>query len=154
RAQTLLANGGTAGLLATNTVAQGDTREVGLDQITAHGSTIYRAIQSRKWPGEANLEVSHVWFGKRAWAGSRVLDDSTVDSITSQLLVAGRVAGKPGKLAANANRSFQGSIVLGMGFVLEAEQAERLLSKDPRNRDVLLPYLSGEDLTTQWDQSP
>ena len=34
-------------LLATNTIAQGDTREVGLDQIVASGWTIPRAIPSR-----------------------------------------------------------------------------------------------------------
>ena len=35
RAEGLLKSGGTVGLLATNTIAQGDTREVGLDQMTA-----------------------------------------------------------------------------------------------------------------------
>lgn len=59
RAEVLLKAGGTAGLLATNTIAQGDTREVGLDQMTAREATVYRALPSRKWPGEANLEVAH-----------------------------------------------------------------------------------------------
>jgi hypothetical protein len=41
-----------------------------------------------------------------------------------------------------------------MGFVLMPEEAHRLLEKDPRNRDVLFPYLNGEDLNRRWDQSP
>jgi methylase of polypeptide subunit release factors len=154
RAESLLKPGGTAGLLATNTIAQGDTREVGLDQMTARGVTIFRAIPSRKWPGDASLEVAHVWFRKGSWKGPFVLDDAQVRGITSQLQPPGRVTGKPYRLAANAGLSFIGSYVLGMGFVLTPEEAQRLLEKDPRNRDVLFPYLNGEDLNSRWDQSP
>ena len=154
RAEGLLKSGGTSGLLATNTIAQGDTREVGLDQMTAQGATVYRALPSRKWPGEANLEVAHVWFRKGQWAGPFLLDDVAVDGITSQLQPPGGVSGRPYRLAANHGKSQIGSYVLGMGFVLEPEEAQRLLDKDPRNRDVLFPYLSGEDVNSRWDQSP
>jgi hypothetical protein len=41
-----------------------------------------------------------------------------------------------------------------MGFVLEPDEAQRLLDKDSRNREVLFPYLNGEDLNSRWDQSP
>ena len=41
-----------------------------------------------------------------------------------------------------------------MGFVLEPEEAQRLIEKDPRNKDVLFPYLNGEDLNSRPDQSP
>jgi hypothetical protein len=154
RAEELLRSAGSAGLLATNTIAQGDTREVGLDQITAHGATIYRALPSRKWPGEANLEVAHIWFRKGPWVKPFLLDDAEVTGITSQLQPPGSVSGRPHRLAANAGKSFQGSIVLGMGFVLEPEEAQRLLDKDPRSLNVLFPYLNGEDLNSRWDQSP
>ena len=40
RIEGLLRMGGQAGLLATNTIAQGDTREVGLDQLIANGCVI------------------------------------------------------------------------------------------------------------------
>ena len=58
RAASLLQDGGQFGFLATNTIAQGDTREVGLDQLTAHGCVIPRAVPSRPWPGTATLEVA------------------------------------------------------------------------------------------------
>jgi hypothetical protein len=77
-----------------------------------------------------------------------------VVAITSQLQAPGRVTGRPFRLASAAGKSFQGSIVLGMGFVLQSDDARRLIEKDPRNRDVLSPYLNGEDLNSQWDQSP
>src|SRR5699024_7145199 len=62
RGLSLLNQSGTIGLIATNTIAQGDTREVGLDQMVADGFTITRAIQSRSWPAaSAYLEYAAVW---------------------------------------------------------------------------------------------
>ncbi len=53
---------GNLGLIATNTVAQGDTREVGLDRWWPAGFTITRSIQSRSWPAASvNLEYAAVW---------------------------------------------------------------------------------------------
>ena len=74
--------------------------------------------------------------------------------ITSFLTEPGTVSGPPHRLAANAGKSFIGSYVLGMGFVLEPDEAQRLIEKDPRNKDVLFPYLNGEDLNSRPDQSP
>lgn len=62
--------------------------------------------------------------------------------------------GNPYPLKQNAGKSFQGSIVLGKGFVLEPAEAKTLIDKDPRNRDVLFPYLNGEDLNNDPDQCP
>ena len=41
-----------------------------------------------------------------------------------------------------------------MGFVLSPEEAEVLITKDPRNKDVLFPYLNGEDLNNDPEQKP
>jgi hypothetical protein len=154
RAAGLLAATGGLGLLATNTIAQGDTRETGLEQLVAGGLHVTRAVSSRRWPGVANLEVAHVWLRKGDWQGGHVLDDKPEEGITPFLTKPGTVAGKPHRLAANADKSFQGSVVVGMGFVLEPEEAEALIARDPRNRDVLFPYLNGQDLNSTPDQSP
>lgn len=145
---------GGMGLIATNTIAQGDTREVGLDQLAAKGRNIPRAVPSRKWPGSANLEVAYVWLKKGEWKGSFELNENLVKGITPFLTVPGQTIGNPERLAANQEKSFQGSIVLGMGFVLEPEEAQALIEKDARNADVVFPYLNGQDLNTNPDQSP
>ena len=154
RARQLLRAGGTMGLIATNTVAQGDTREVGLDQLLSGDCVAYRAESSRSWPGQANLEISQVWLRQGEWRGEQVLDGEPVAGITSHLTEPGAVVGDPYRLKANEGKSFQGSIVLGMGFVLEPEQAHALIGKNPKNRDVLFPYLNGQDLNSRPDQSP
>jgi hypothetical protein len=171
RAGDLLRQDGNLGMLATNTIAQGDTREVGLDQLAAQGFSIYRAVPSRPWPGTASLEVAHLWIRRGAWQGQCVLDERPVDEINTFLsgvihaaavgnavfsgtATATVIRGTPYRLAANAGKSFQGSNVLGLGFTMTPEEAQALIAKDPRNKDVLFPYLNGEDLNSRADQSP
>ena len=111
-------------------------------------------MPSHPWPGAAALEVAHVWLRRGLWQGAYTLDGQPTSGITAYLTAPGAADGKPYQLAANADKSFIGSYVLGMGFVLEPEEAQALIAKDPRNRDVLFPYLNGEDLNSRPDQSP
>ncbi|MBW4579596.1 MAG: restriction endonuclease [Tildeniella nuda ZEHNDER 1965/U140] len=150
----LIASGGNLGLVATNTIAQGDTREVGLDQLVAQGYTIPRAVPSRPWPGTAALEVAYVWLHKGDWQQNFVLNENPVDGITAFLTAPGKALGSPHCLLSNENKSFIGSYILGMGFVLEPEEAQALIAKDLKNKDVLFPYLNGQDLNSNAEQSP
>ena len=142
------------GMLATNTISQGDTRDVGLTALLVEGFSIYRAVPSVKWPGGANLEVALIWLRQGRWASAALLGGRGVQKITSGLVEIGAIAGKPHKLAANSGTSFQGSIVLGTGFVLSEDEARTLIETDSQNRDVLFRYLRGEDFTSRSDQSP
>jgi hypothetical protein len=156
RVQQLLSAAGQAGLIATNTLAQGDTREVGLDQLVADGVTIKAAVKSEPWPSRsAVLEYCAVWTSRRQLGPGlkRPLDGQPVLNITSSLDAGSRVAGGPKRLGANAGIAFQGSVVLGMGFMMEPERAEQLIEADRRNADVLFPYLNGQDLNSRPDCS-
>lgn len=157
RATSLLTGRGTLGLIATNTVAQGDTREVGLDRMAADGFTITRSIQSRSWPvASANLEYAAVWGtrGDVAAGVMRVADDVEVARISTLLEPAGRIDGNPIRLTENVGIAFQGCIVLGMGFVLDPDEAAEWIDEAPVNAEVLFPYLNGEDLNSRPDTSP
>lgn len=151
--QLLKERDGAFGLIATNTIAQGDTREVGLEQIVNDGHILYHALPSMKWPGKANLEVAVAHTYKGVWGGVRKLSEQDVAEI-SAFLDDGTASGKPFRLKANAGKSFIGSYVLGMGYVMEPQQAAELIAQNPKNADVLRPYLNGDDLNTRPDQSP
>ena len=156
RAFSLLNERGTLGLIATNTVAQGSTREVGLDQMVDSGFTITLAIQSRTWPSQgANLEFAAVWGTRHVVSPqvTMVCDGESVPRISTLLEPGGRVEGRPERLNENSGIAFQGCIVLGKGFVLELEEARGWIERDPRNAEVLFPYLSGEDLNSRPDCS-
>ena len=149
-------DGGSLGLIATNTVAQGDTREVGLDQIAADGFDIYAAVKSEKWPTKgASLEYSIVWASRHARrdAVRANADGAPVHGITPSLDPVGRVTGNPRRLAANKGFAFIGSYVLGLGFTMDQTAAQELIDRDPRNAEVLFPYAGGEDLNSRPDSS-
>lgn len=154
RANELTTPGGYFGLIATGTICQGDTREVGLDQILNSKSVVYRANPSVPWPGQANLDVSLFWICKGAWAGDFFHNEVPVNSLTSFLSPAGKVDGKPFRLKENSGKSFQGTIVYGTGFIVEADVANKLLTIDVKNRDCLQPYLNGDDLNSQINLFP
>ena len=112
-----------------------------------------RVTTKGRTDGLPSVEVSLLALHKGAWRGPFVLDNRSVSQITSYLDDA-EPNGEPGLIANNAEKSFQGSIVLGKGFLLEPNEAAALIAKDGRNRDILFPYLNGEDLNSYCDQSP
>ena len=89
-----------------------------------------------------------------AQAEHRILDDDVVLDITASLDPKSPVSGNPYRLQANEGKSFQGSIVLGKGFILEERKdVDALIAADPRSADVIFPYLNGEDLNSRPDCS-
>ncbi|MBX0330835.1 hypothetical protein K2Z83_24560 [Oscillochloris sp. ZM17-4] len=153
RSFSMLHRGGTVGLIATNTIAQGDTRLTGLDAIVGLGGVIYHADNNKPWPGQAAVVVSVVHIVSGEDNILKFLDGHPVDYISS-LLDNRESVGAPKILIANQGKSFQGSVVVGMGFVLEPGEAQAMIERNPRNREVLFPYLNGEDLNGRPDQSP
>src|SRR5690606_17518462 len=149
----LVKPGGFQSLISTNTIAQGSAREGGLDVICSNGGIINHAVRSMRWPGKAAVEVALVTIHKGSWDKDIILDAKKVDRITPYLDDS-EVMGNPFPLKANAGKSFQGSIVLGKGFIITPEQAEELIAKDKRNKDVLFPYLNGDDLNNDPMQRP
>ncbi|MFI5802206.1 Eco57I restriction-modification methylase domain-containing protein [Streptomyces sp. NPDC051561] len=143
RTNDLLNRHGHMGLIATDTVAEGDTREVGLDQIVARGGTIHRATESALWPLKgAQLKYRVVWAGHAPLGADGA-------HLTSSLTPESRVAGKPHRLAENRGLAFQGSTILGLGFTMQPEAAQALVAKDSRYEKVLFPYLNGQDLNSR-----
>ena len=143
------------GLIATNTIGQGDTRSTGLRWICKNGGAIYRARRRIKWPGEAAVVVSVIHILKGNLAGPRNLDGREVKAISAFLFHEGG-HDDPERLEANAGKSFQGSIVLGMGFTFDDADSKgvatplaemrRLLEDNPRNREAIFPYIGGEEV--------
>jgi hypothetical protein len=154
RAYKLIAENGGIGLTATSAMSEGDTREVGFDQLFEKEAVIYRATTSQSWAGAASVTIVRIWIRKSAWSGDVFLDDRQVTKITPFLTEPGNALGKPFRLAANHEQSFIGSVLSGTGFILEPAEAVALLDRNPKNRDILFRYMVGEDLNTHPNQQP
>jgi len=154
----LLRKGGTLGLIATNTIAQGDTRSTGLRWICEHGGQIYRALRRFKWPGEAAVIVSVIHIIKGKYVGKKVLDGKEIDQITAFLFHRGG-HNNPNILMANSEKSFKGTDLRGMGFTFDdadrnkgvaspIADMKRLLQNDPHNQNVIFPFIGGKEINS------
>jgi hypothetical protein len=155
RAFGLLRPGGVFGLIATNTIGQGDTRASGLTKIIADGGAILRATRRLKWPGEAAVVVSVVHMIKGE-AVSPVLDGQQVHRV-SAYLVEGHFDGSPHLLVSNSRRVFQGTNPVGPGFLIDDARAqkgettstqdlEKIIEDDNSLSSYVKPFVSGEDV--------
>lgn len=152
RAWSLLRKGGGFGLLAVNTIAEGDTRQVGLEAMVGAGAVIHAAYPNEPWPGKAAVVTSRVHVHKGEWQGERSLLGRPAPFISAFL--SDREEWSPKRLKANEGIAYQGSIVLGMGFVLSPDEARRMLDADPKNAEVIFPYINGDDLNSDPGQRP
>lgn len=161
RAYDLLRRSGHAGLIATNTIAQGHTRESGLAWICTHGGTIVDARKRIRWPGSAAVVVSSIVVCKGPARSTPCLDGEKVERISAYLFHRGG-SESPTPLQANAKRAFVGHYVLGMGFTFDdtsplaspLSEMERLLAIDPRNAERVVPFLGGEEINAGPTHAP
>ena len=155
RAGALIGQHGTVGLVATNTIAQGDTRQTGLVPLMSSGFLIYDAVRSMTWPGTAAVVIAivHMAVGNPGKSVScRLLDGLQVSAIDSRLRQ-GVDRRDPVALACMAELRFMGPKAYGLGFILTQPEREALVAEDPKNAACLFPYLGGDELNTSPSQS-
>lgn len=156
RAFSLLRRGGVFGLIATNTIRQGDTRDTGLTRILSDGGTVIRAVSRHVWEGEAAVVVAQVFVRRGPHENEPILDGRPVRRISAYLME-GDLDGSPAALKANAGKAFIGSFLLGMGFTFDDVNASkgkatplremhRLIARNAANSAIIRPYLGGEEI--------
>lgn len=155
RAFTVLRGGGVFGLIATNTIAQGDTRRTGLRYLLRHGGTVISAQRRYRWPGTAAVIVSTVHLTRGPARTVVALDGNPVSRI-SAFLFAGEQDDDPAVLRMNGSIAFQGCILHGIGFTFADADPDatpmsdmhRLIARDRRNEERIFPYLGGDEINT------
>ncbi|MGH7173124.1 MAG: Eco57I restriction-modification methylase domain-containing protein [Gemmataceae bacterium] len=162
RAFDLLRPSGTFGLIATNTIAQWDTRSTGLRWICKHGGSVYAARRRYRWPGQAAVVVSIVHVAKGAIAVPYELNGLRTARITAYLFHAGG-HDDPVQLQSNAGIGFQGCVVVGMGFTFDDRDKagianptrlmRELIAKNKQNADRIFPYIGGEEVNDSPTQA-
>ncbi len=160
-----LRNEARAGLVGTNSITKTNSRKASLDYIVNNGGLIYDAIQSMPWSGEANVDVSivnwtkseppfsprrlHIFQGKDD-KGENIFEQLDLPRISSSLSSLTDVSSaRLLKVNQKPKRVFQGQTTgHNDGFVLSSDEARALIADNPRNNEVVLPYLRGNDLLT------
>ena len=153
RSYSLLRSGGVLGLVATSSIAQGDTRRAGLTEILLHGGQIFRAVRKMPWPGEASVRISVIHIVRGIHILNNTLDSLSVPFITSYLFDKGN-SDEPQPLLASSNLAFKGQEPYGRGFQFTDKDPGAsplhimtdLINKDSKNSAVISPYLGGAEL--------
>jgi hypothetical protein len=161
RAFNLLRKNASLGLIATNTIAQGDTRTGGLRWICQKGGTIFEAERRFRWPGLAAVIVSLVYIFKGHLSAPFALNRRKVPQITAFLFHAGGHE-DPKPLLQNANLVYEGVKPYGDGFLFEdgkekatpISQMNLLIQSNPRNKEVIFPYIGGSEINSDPEQNP
>lgn len=152
RSFSLLKEKGGFGLIAVNTIAEGDTRQVGLESMINANAVIYAAYPNEPWPGKATVITSRVHMYKGKWCGTYQLSDQTVRFISAFL--SDQDEWSPKQLSQNSGKAFIGSYVLGLGYILSKDEKQEMIGFDMKNLEVIFPYLSGDDINSDPLQSP
>lgn len=149
----LLNASGIFGLIATNTIAQGDTRHAGLRCILDAGGTIISAQRRLRWPGEAAVVVSVVHISKGDYSNGKFLDGVQQETITAFLFHRGS-SNDPIRLKSNSGLCFEGFVPYGSGFMFcdrtqgatSLSVLRELMGEDSQIKRVVYPYIGGEDI--------
>ncbi|MES2476454.1 MAG: type IIL restriction-modification enzyme MmeI [Verrucomicrobiota bacterium] len=163
RAFLILRNEGCSGLIATNTIRQGDTRSGGLRWICLNGGVLYCASRRMPWPGDASVMVSVINFCRGPYHGDKLLDGVSSELITAYLFPSGGHETPP-RLNENFQRCYLGSVVVGIGFTFDDNDKTGLASslndmrqvveKNPKNSEKIFPYLGGGELNERPTSDP
>jgi hypothetical protein len=153
KAFSILTEPSSLGFVLTNSINEGDTREIGLSSICQGKGAIFYAETNRPWPGSAGVTVSVVILHKGEWDGDKILDGTSVGRINDFLSDhASNI--EPLKLEKNKKFASTGTGVNGKGFILSLDEKNSFISADPKNSEVIQPYLTSQDLNQRADSSP
>jgi hypothetical protein len=141
RASSLI-NYGTFGLVATNSIKEAASKEIGIRPLIASGCWIFRARSDFVWPGSAGVIAVIVYFAKGVGTRPCVLDDEVVQEISPELDTGENA--QPYKLLSSQIQYSQGTTIGGDGFMISPEVREKLLDENERNSNVIRPFLNGE----------
>ena len=145
--------GGTVGLVLNSTVSEGDSREVGTEQLLASGFTIYAARPRFTWPGAASVETVMLWFTGPGYQGVRLLGGTEVPAIYSDLTTRAALS-EPVKLVSNHSFICKGHELQGNGFKVTEDAMALILEDRPDEREAFRPLILGEDLNEMPRLSP
>jgi hypothetical protein len=154
RCATLVRGTGYFGLIATNSLSQGDTRIAALKRLNDLGFRIYRAFTDYPWPGTAGVVV-HIVFLTHDNVPPRVaLNGIEVDSIDSYLEEGSALrAAEPFQLGYSPCEVSTGTYLYGEGFVLSEAEMRQMTSLLPESLKVIQPYITSDDLNSRPDLS-
>ena len=145
RGAELINDSGALGLIGAKAISEGDSLRVGISPLIEDGWNAYRVDKNRPWPVKGvSTSISVVWLNK-AETKSAILDGERIRKISVVLTSEDDSLSTPVKLV-RGKFAYEGSYPLGDGFFMPDDQALELIEHYPIEKEVLYPFLNGDDL--------
>lgn len=164
KAHLAMKDGSRAGLVGTNTIRQNYSREGSLDYIVNNGGTIFNAVSSQNWSGDAVVFVSIVNWIKGPFDGPKLLFvendkgeeiEHQLSTINSSLSIEIDVAdAQVLNINKQAKSVYQGQTHGHAGFLLSSKKALELIKKDQAYTEVVHPFLIARELVGNYKAQP
>ncbi len=169
---------GRVGLVGTQNIRNNQSRVAGLDYVAQTG-TIVEAVDNQPWSGEANVHVSianwvksqdpsllpserRLWFKIAPTKGSQKLHRRGTGSAAKEYELGFRECvrissslsdrcdvSRAKELRINEGYCYTGQYPRHEGFVLTSDEADCMLKANPKNREVLWPFLVGREMLSE-----
>ena len=165
KAHELMKEGQYAGLVGTNTIRQNYSRMGGLDYIVGNGGTLLDSVSTKVWSGDAAVYVSIATWKKGEERRKKMLtfqvgdskdspfEHYEMDEINSALSLSDVTKAKRLQCNIKSSACYQGQTHGNKYFLLTKEQAKEYLTNE-KNREIIHPYLIGEELLGQIQSQP
>lgn len=137
RASALVDSSCSIGLVITAKANEGAARRAGIGHLMAHG--FVRTVEENNipWPGNADVLISRIVLTRGPADGTTGDDQSRGEAVAEPIL--------------RSPTAYLGAKPDSLGFVLDADNARRLLAKHPHYTKVVRPYFGGEDINNLPD---
>jgi type I restriction-modification system DNA methylase subunit len=145
RIWTLLRQRGQMGCLATESISFGANAKTSLEYILRNGGHVRFAKTNVEWPGNRARRITIINICKEN-IKSAILNGISVSYINQYLQAIDGNTEEPFRLNINAFKAFQGITVFGNAFIVKEKACESFCRNDPSSKEVLTPYLTGENL--------
>jgi hypothetical protein len=152
RACSILRDKAVAGLVLSDIVTQGDSRESGIVHLCGSGFKIICGQSSRHWPGVAGVKIVDCHLFKGSWHAKAIFDGIEVDAISSNFRPEDQRP-DPFPLFENQGISLSGHYLMGQGFLITPQKAAALVEKNSANAEVIFDYIKGDELNNNFRQN-
>ena len=146
-----LSQDGRLGIVSTNTIAEGINSKLGLQSLIEGGARITNANRNVAWGRGANVVVHLISMSNQEKQVDCYLDGEHVDFINSTLEAGDENTKPPSKLSQNAGICYQGSVILGDGFLLTKDEVKELVELNHENSNFIKECVGGRDLSKNPD---
>jgi len=133
---------GIVSLITTNSIAEGDSRAVGLDKLVKSDYSIISALRDKPWSGDASVVVHAISLSKKSKKIS-FLDGKEVSNINSYLRNGREIS--PQVIESRKSKANIGVFLGTSEFVLQGDWIGRISKAHPKN---VKPILNGSEINS------